>query len=221
MTDNAASEPPQGGESGLESGSQGSHGSHGAAPSPGTSVDPKTVNPLDWAIAGAALLALVFSFFTFYTYDANGVIKSACINDAAHAPAALKPLCSGDTASAWHGFFGWFGVILLVLAAVAALTAVFSPQLGMPVSVRLVGAGLGGLGTLVVLLALFLVPDWPPVAGQISDESQYDKAVVGGVGFSWYIVLALGLVVTVVSFLRFQQTGGGLPSQQGQQEPAQ
>ena len=214
MTDNAPSGPPQGAESGPPP-------SYGAAPPPSTPVDPKTVNPLDWTIAGAALIALVFSFVSFYTYDANGVIKSACINDAADAPAALKPLCSGDTASAWHGFFGWFGVILLVLAAIAVLTAVFSPQLGLPVSVRLVGAGLGGLGTLVVLLALFLVPDWPPVAGQIGDESQYDKAVVGGVGYSWYIVLALGLVVTVVSFVRFQQTGGGLPSQHGQQESPQ
>ena len=124
-------------------------------------------------------------------------------------------LCSGDSASAWHGFFGWFGVVLLVIAALLALEAVLTAQLTLPIPIRLIGAGLAALGTFFVLLALFVIPNWPPSADLITDQSQYDQVIDGGVGFSWYIVLTLGLILTVLSILRFQQTGGALSGRGG------
>src|SRR5690348_14070625 len=36
-------------------------------PAPRSTFDPKTVNPLDWGILGAGLLAFIFSFIDFYT----------------------------------------------------------------------------------------------------------------------------------------------------------
>src|SRR5690349_18600981 len=93
--------PPPGGGYGPPTG-------YGSAPSSGAKIDPKSASPLDWAAAGAGVLALIFSFFAFYTYDAKGQAKEACSAAGSQVPPVLKPLCSGDSASAWHGFFGWF-----------------------------------------------------------------------------------------------------------------
>ena len=81
----------------------------------------------------------------------------------------------------------------------------------MPVSVRLIGTGVAALGVIFVVLSLFVIPDWPPIADLVTSDSEYNKVIDNGVGFSWYIVLVLGLVVVALSFLRFQQTGGALP----------
>ena len=32
----------------------------------------------------------------------------------------------GDSASAWHGFFGWFGVLLIVIGAAFVALAIFA-----------------------------------------------------------------------------------------------
>ena len=100
-------------------GGYGPPASYGSGPGPsGTGkFDPKTVNPLDWGVLGAALLALIFSFFAFYAYDPKGIAKTECSSRQASLNSVEKQLCGGDTASAWHGFFGWFGVLLLVIAA--------------------------------------------------------------------------------------------------------
>ena len=201
--------PPSGPPPGGYGPPQGAGGSSAAAPRA------SSVNPLDWAVLGAGLLALIFSFFSFYTYDAKGPAKAACKASSGDIPGVLKPLCSGDSASAWHGFFGWAGVVLIVLGALAVALAVFMPQVALPVSARLVGAGLAALGTILVLIALFAPPDWPPVSDLITNEDQYNKAVDNGAGFSLYVVLILGLIVTALSFLRFQQTGGALPGRSG------
>lgn len=167
------------------------------------------VNSSDWVILGAALLALIFSFFAFYSYDPTGAAKHECALQGAILTSADRQLCSGDDVSAWHGLFGWFGVVLIVLGALAVLVAVFSPQVSRPVPVRLAGAGLAALGSVLVLVALFFVPEWPPALGYGLSGRQYESVIADGVGFSWYVVLALGLVTTALSWLRFRQTRVG------------
>jgi hypothetical protein len=173
-------------------------------------VDPKSVNPLDWGILGGALLALIFSFFSFYSYEAKGAAKAGC-SQLAGVPGAVKDLCSGDSASAWHGFFGWFGVLLLVIAGVLVAIAIFSPQISLPAPARLIAFGAAVLGFISLLLALVVVPDWPPVSDLGVGGSDYDKVIDNGHGFSYWIVLILAIVVAALCFLRFQQTGGQLP----------
>ena len=86
----------------------------------GSQFDPKSVNPLDWGILAAGLLALIFSFFDWYTVTVSGGGFSA----------------SGGE-SAWHGFFGWFAVLLAVIGAAVVAVALFAPHVSMPVPVRL------------------------------------------------------------------------------------
>jgi hypothetical protein len=164
---------------------------------------------------GAGILALIFSFFAFYSYDPKGPAKLACSSQRSQLSGIEKQLCGGDSASAWHGFFGWFGALLVLIAAVGVMVAVFAPQLTLPVSIRLIGAGVAALGVLFLILALFIIPDWPPIADLVTNQSQYDAVIDNSVGFSWYVVLILALVVVALSFVRFQQTGGGLPGRFG------
>ncbi|MGH8861943.1 MAG: hypothetical protein ACRDVG_12050, partial [Jatrophihabitantaceae bacterium] len=163
---------------------------------------------------GAGLLALIFSFFGFYSYDAKGALASAC-KSSGNLSSSFGNICGGDSASAWNGFFGWFGVLLIVIAAAAVAIAIFAPEVSLPVPARLVGLGAGALGVIMVLLALVVVPQWPPAADAGASDSEYNKVIDDGVGFTWYIVLILGLAVVALSFLRFQQTGGQLPTRGG------
>src|SRR4051812_21258518 len=60
------------------------------------SFNPRTVDPLDWGIIAAGLIAFIFSLFQFYKYTLSvaGVGRAS------------------ESVSAWHGFFGWFGALV-------------------------------------------------------------------------------------------------------------
>jgi hypothetical protein len=196
-------------------------GSYGPPASGGAAkFDPKSVNPLDWGILAAGVLSLIFSFFSYYTYDAKGPAKSTCdqlssIQDQlpGGAGSALSDLCSGDSAGAWHGCFGWFGVLLALIGAGLVAMALFAPHIKLPVAARLAALGAFALAVISTLLALLVVPEWPTVGdlGGLISGDQYDKGVEEGHGFSYWIVLILIVVGLVLCFLRFQQTGGQLP----------
>ncbi|MEO9110972.1 MAG: hypothetical protein ABI368_12205 [Jatrophihabitantaceae bacterium] len=193
-----------------------------------TGVDPKTVNPLDWGILGAGLLALIFSFFSYYNYAPKGASNISDCKQAASQGYGGGDVCDGIGNSAWHGFFGWFGVLLVLIAAIAVAIAVFAPAVQSPVPLRLVALGATALGVVSTLLAVFIVPDGS-YNGQTIDSGSSD--VDAGHGFSYWIVLILVVIALVLAFLRFQQTGGQLsgrmatgPAQSGYgypQQPAQ
>ena len=170
-------------------------------------IDLRTVHPLDAAVIVAALFALIFSCFLYYTYRAVGDARQRCISGFVLSDLG-NALCNGDSASAWHGLFGWLGAVLVLLAGLAVAAAVFVPHLALPAPMRLVGVGLGALGVISTLIAYFVVPDWPPVAPQHLSGSVYDANIGNDLGPSWYLVLILGVAVTGIGFLRFQQTGG-------------
>lgn len=179
-------------------------------PAPRASFDPRTVDPLDWAILAGALLALIFSFFHFYSYTPKASDAKEICQHLSEVPAAqrgtLSDVCNGIDNSAWHGFFGWFGVLLLLVAAVLVALVLFAPQVSLQMPTRLVVLAAAVLGFICVLLALFIVPDGD-YQGQTVDT---DHNFSGGHGFSYWIVLALAVIVTVLCALRFQQTGGQL-----------
>lgn len=176
--------PPQGAPYGAPGGPQRS------------GFDAKTVNPLDWAILGATLFAFIFSFFSYYSYEAKAAAE--CDSD-----------CSRTT-GAWSGFFGWFGILLALVGAIVLAIAIFAPQVRIPLPARLVAAGAFALAVISTLLALLVVPNYSENGVDVPSDV-YDKAIDEGHGFSYWIVLILLVVALVLAFLRFQQTGGQLP----------
>jgi hypothetical protein len=156
--------------------------------------DPKTLNPLDWGIIGAGVLAFLFSLFGYYTYtvsaSALGVTQSA-----------------SQTYSAWHGFFGWFGALVAIAAAIVLALNLIA-KIELPFPVRLAVLGGFALSLLCVLLALLIVP----LPGDASAASAFGIKIDKGHGFGYWLSLLSILAGTVLSFMRFQQTGGKLPT---------
>jgi hypothetical protein len=150
--------------------------------------DPKTVNPLDWGIIGAGVLAFIFSFFSFYKYSVSfaGFSQSASV-------------------SAWHGFFGWFAVLIALLASIVLALQLIA-KITLPFPLRTVVLGAFALATLCMLLALFVVP------GNTGGATGLGVKVDKGHGFGYWITFLAILAGTGLSFKRFTDTGGKLPS---------
>lgn len=155
--------------------------------------DPKSVNPLDWGIIAAGVVAFIFSLFAFYTYSVSISI------------AGLAKTSSSASWSAWHGFFGWFGVLLALIGALL-LAAQLIAKVTLAFPVRTVVLGLFGVATLCLLLALFVVP------GNTGGSDLFGVHVNKGHGFGYWICLLAVLVGTGLSVKRFTDTGGKLPS---------
>jgi hypothetical protein len=201
-------------------------------PEPG--FDPKSVHPLDWIAMGGGMLALIFSFFAYYSYRPTFAESSGECAHPGGVPGAargvLDDLCNGADAGAWHGFFGWFGVLLGLLAAGLVAFAVFVPAANPPGRARFLAVGAAGLGVLSTLIALAVVPDFPELkdftasVGGSYSSSAYDKSISNGHGFSYWMVLILLLVITTVSLLRIRngdaQSAGSARQAAGHGYPA-
>ena len=163
--------------------------------------DPKAINPLDWGILAAGVLAFIFSFISYYTAGAD--LSGKC-------PAGTSSAISANSESvtAWHGFFGWFGTVLALVGAAAVGLALFAPQVKLPVPMRLVALGAFALATVSTLLALVVDPVDVPNA--LSFGSCTLEPYVGP-SFGYWASLLVIIAGTVLCFLRFQQTGGQLP----------
>lgn len=157
--------------------------------------DPKTVNPLDWGIIAAGVLAFIFSLFAFYTYSVSISI------------AGLSNTSRSTSVSGWHGFFGWFGALLALIGALL-LAAQLIAKVSLPFPIRTVVLGLFGVAALCLLLALVVVPGYAGSAG----SSLFGIHVNKGHGFGYWICLLAVLVGTGLSVKRFLDTGGKLPS---------
>jgi hypothetical protein len=154
--------------------------------------DPKTVSPLDWGIIAAGVVALIFSFFAFYSYSVSFSI------------AGLGGTSGSVHWSAWHGFFGWFGVLLALIGALL-LAAQLIAKMTMAFPVRTVVLGLFAVGLLCLILALFVIP------GNTGGSGVFGVHVNKGHGFGYWICLIAVLVGTGLSVKRFMDTGGKLP----------
>jgi hypothetical protein len=182
-----------------------------------SSFDPKAVNPLDWGLLAAPVLALIFSFFAYYEYKPTGKDAKAACAAISQAPASvrgeLQDACDGVTNSAWHGFFGWFGVLVALIGAGLIAMTLFMPHVKLPVPGRLAALGAFVLAVISTLLALLIVPDGD-YKGQTIDSGGKDTDA--GHSFSYWVVLILLVGAAVLAFMRFQQTGGQLPGRAAQ-----
>ena len=141
---------------------------------PGGGFDPKAVNPYDWGILAAGVLAFIFSFVSYYTY----YIFSE---------------------NAWHGFFGWFAMLLALAGSAVVAMEMFAPQVKLPFPNRLIGLGLYVIAAVCVILA------------GIIDAGDIPDGISLGRGIGYWLSLIVILAGAVLSFLRFQQSGGQLP----------
>jgi hypothetical protein len=172
-------------------GPQGAWGPPAGSPynAPRAAFDPKTVNPLDWGILGAGLLAFIFSFVSYYTVS----VSYAGFGSA-----------SGSE-SAWNGFFGWFAMLCALAGSALVAMELFVPTVRLPFPARLTGLALYAVATLCVILALFVFPEDVPDV----------KGIDTGHGVGYWISLIVIIAGLVLSLMRFQQGGGKLPGALG------
>jgi hypothetical protein len=164
-------------------------GNYGGQPSR-PAFDPKSVNPLDWGILAAGVLAFIFSFVSYYSYSVSAK--------------GFGSLGAGHW-DAWHGFFGWFAMLCALVGSAVVAIALFMPQVRMPLPARLAGLGAYALGTVCVILALFIVP------GDTSGASALGVHVNKGHSVGYWISLIVIIAGLVMSLMRLQQEGGQLP----------
>ncbi|MGI8679852.1 MAG: hypothetical protein ACR2LX_14465 [Jatrophihabitans sp.] len=168
--------------------------------------DPKAVNPLDWAIVGAGVLAFLFSFIAFY--------DGADVTAGGHS----TTVDTLGTYSAWHdviggGFFSWFAMVFAVAGAAAVALGLFAPHVRLPVANRLAGLGLFAAATVFEIIGIFVTPgDSGGVLGRNVDLSLNH-------GFGFWVSLIVILVGLVLSLMRLQATGGQLPGGLGGRVP--
>ncbi len=178
------------------------------------------VNPLDWALVAGGAIALIFSFFQYYTVELTQRFKDQlCETD--QTSGSVRTLCSGDSASAWHGVFGWFGVLLLLVAALLVVVQAIAPHTLSPQApTRLITAVLCGVGLLSTFIALFVIPH-----GDAGDALAGSGLTLGDVfdfghGFSYWLILVVAIAMTAIAVLRLMQTRGDRTrSGYGQQPP--
>jgi hypothetical protein len=161
---------------------------YGQQPVPGgprSSFDPKTINPLDWGLLAAGVLAFIFSFVSYYTasIDYQGIHASGHIN-------------------AWHGFFGWFAMLCALVGSGIVALALFAPQVRLSAPPRLIALIAYAIAALCVIIAIFVVP---------IDMTGAPPGASKGHGFGFWISLIVILAGLVLALMRFQQTGGQLP----------
>ncbi len=164
------------------------------------SAAPKSVSYLDWGIVAAGVLALIFSFVSYYSYNVT-----------ARTSGTVAHIHLG-TVSAWNGFFGWFAAVLAVLGSALVAIDVLTPNVKLPVPRRLTGLAAYAAAVLCVLLALFFIPGVSGTFGLSSFKPlpltfTVDKGHAGGYWLSLIVIIA-GFVL---SLMRFQATGGKLP----------
>jgi hypothetical protein len=206
--------PPQGGQpAGYGQQPQGGYGQPGQygppqgqyGPPPGQYGAPKqgfdfgSVNLLDWAAIAAGVVALIFSFLSFYTAKVSASYNDFNASKSVHE-------------NGWHGFFGWFAVLLVLVAAAVVAVVVFAPSVKLPLPGRLVAFAASALALLFIIIAAFVTPGTPSEAQAANSASVpgLDVSVDYGRGLGFWVVLIAIVAATALAYLRFTQTGGNL-----------
>jgi hypothetical protein len=126
---------------------------------------------------GAGLLAIIFSFFSYYTASARTQIFTIT-----------------EAFWAWHGFFGWFAAVVALVAGAVLATAVLG-QVHVPFHRQVTMVGFA-IATVSVIVALWVLPgDVPHGAG-----------VSNGRGAGYWLSLIVIVIGLVLSLIRLRDT---------------
>lgn len=110
------------------------------SPSAGEALETlKSADRLDLGIVGAGVLAFLGSLLPYYTVSVD-----------------ILGTSSSDSATAWHGFFGWFGALLALAGAAVLVARLLGVSLPLPVRTTVLGLFAGAV--LCTVIALFVTP---------------------------------------------------------------
>ena len=112
-------------------------GGYGA---PQGGFDPKNVNPLDWGIIGAGVLAFIFSFINFYTYSAKGGFSGVSVDQ-----------------SAWSGFLSLLAILLIIVGLMSGMFLSSLDQTVVGTSIRTIADDLDGLSLQAWVTTAYLI----------------------------------------------------------------
>ncbi|KQV64183.1 hypothetical protein ASC64_15470 [Nocardioides sp. Root122] len=141
----------------------------------------KSADRLDLGIIGAGVLVFLGSLLPYYTVSVD-----------------ILGTSTSDSASAWHGFFGWFGA-LLALAGAAVLVAKLL-GVALPVAVRTTVLALFAGAVLCTVLALFVTP-----GGSCDDTflgNTVCDAIDQGHGFGYWLALLASIAGLALAAVR-------------------
>ena len=159
-----------------------SAGSTSGSASASNAVDTlKSADRLDLGIIGAGVLVFLGSLLPYYTVSVD-----------------ILGTSTSDSASAWHGFFGWFGA-LLALAGAAVLVAKLL-GVALPVPVRTTVLALFAGAVLCTVLALFVTP-----GGSCDDTflgNTVCDAIDQGHGFGYWLALLASVAGLALAAVR-------------------
>ncbi len=159
-----------------------------------------TVRTLDWVVIGAAVLAYISSFLSWYGTSITilSITRSAEVN-------------------AWNAGFGaWFAVLLLVAAGGLALVSAFGGRLTLPESRPLITLGLSALAVITIVLRWVTFPDTssgmdPPKLDRLGELGDFDLGsafgVSSGAGIGLYLGLIAAIAASVASALTLRSAG--------------
>jgi hypothetical protein len=153
-----------------------------SAPQPGEPVpfDPTSVTRSEWAILAAGVLALLCSFFDYYTFSYSGPGYSASVS-----------------IDAWHGLFGWLGALAAFGGAAVVAGQLFGrlPET-LPLPAPRLALGGFAVGTLCVLIAFFVHPG----------DGYAGIGIHVGHGFGYWLSLVSIVAGLVLCYRRFGST---------------
>jgi hypothetical protein len=135
-------------------------------------------------------VTFIVSFFDWYSYSETGCGR----------------FCESLSDNGWSGFLTLLAILLVLVGTAMVALELFMPHVKLPVPNRLIGLGAYALASLLTIIAIFVVPGL-----SIGGVDVPDADVNKGHSFGFWLGLILILAGTVVSFMRFQQTGGQLP----------
>jgi hypothetical protein len=155
--------------------------------------DVKRVTTFEWVGIGAGLLALIVSFFPWYS-----------------ASASVAGIEASESNTAWStGIGAWLPVLMLL--ATAVLVAL--PHIGVAVSnLALIWLGLSAGAAVIILLRWLTLPD----DGGLSQVglSLENVDIDAGAGFGLIVGLILAVASAVVAFLSYRSASSRTTSPQ-------
>ncbi len=141
----------------------------------------------DLGIIAAGVIAWLAGFMPFYTVSVS-----------------VAGISRSDSASAYHGFFGWFGIWVALAAAVVVAAALIGVAL--PISAHQAALGLFGLALVCLIFTLFIFP-----GGDCGDIGAVGGALGGfkcdtGRGFGYWLAVLAVFAGGGLAFMRMRES---------------
>jgi hypothetical protein len=156
--------------------------------------DVKRVTTFEWVGIGAGLLALIVSFFPWFSSSAS-----------------FEGIESSGSSTAWGtGIGAWLPVLMLL--ATGVLVAL--PHIGVAVSnLALIWLGLSAGAALIILVRWLTLPDVPDELSEVG-LGLANVDVDAGAGFGLIVGLILAVASAVVAFLSYRSASSRTTSPQ-------